>query len=84
MLSNSELDQDPLEVFELLEKMGEGSYGIVQKAVHKRTQKLCAIKLIPIESGLDETKKEIAITQGFASPYVVQFYGSYVKDEVFQ
>ena len=36
--------KDPLLVFELISKLGEGSYGSVVKAKHKRTGALFAIK----------------------------------------
>ncbi|KAI9363377.1 kinase-like domain-containing protein [Zopfochytrium polystomum] len=79
-LSKEELEADPLHVFEILEKLGEGSYGAVHKARHKRTSAICAIKIIPIENDLDESIKEISIMTDFDSQYVVQFYGSYLKD----
>jgi hypothetical protein len=56
------------------------SYGSVHKAIHNRTSTVCAIKMIPIENDLDESIKEINIMTGCDSSYVVQFYGSYLKE----
>ncbi|KAJ3417608.1 Serine/threonine-protein kinase 4 [Chytridiales sp. JEL 0842] len=80
MLTPEELKQDPEQVFTILGKLGEGSYGSVHKAMHNRTSTIVAIKMIPIENDLDEIIKEINIMTGCESNYVVQFYGSYLKE----
>ncbi|KNC96149.1 STE/STE20/MST protein kinase [Spizellomyces punctatus DAOM BR117] len=80
LLTKEELASDPTELFTVLGKLGEGSYGSVHKALHKRTSTVCAIKLIPAENDLDDTVKEINIMNGCDSSYVVQFYGSYIKE----
>jgi serine/threonine kinase 3 len=76
-LTDTEKARDPKTVFEILEKFGEGSYGTVYKAVHKSSNKICAIKQIPIENDLQETIREINIMTGFSSDYLVKFYASY-------
>jgi len=40
----SEFSKNPTEVFDVLEKLGEGSYGAVLKARHKATGKIYAVK----------------------------------------
>ncbi|KAJ1558194.1 hypothetical protein HK096_003045, partial [Nowakowskiella sp. JEL0078] len=70
LLSPEELAADPPLVFTLLGKLGEGSYGTVHKAIHKRTGTLVAVKLIPIENDLDDSTKEINMMKGCDSPYV--------------
>ncbi|KAI8892681.1 kinase-like domain-containing protein [Globomyces pollinis-pini] len=80
IITEQEKAEDPNKVFQILEKFGEGSFGTVYKAIHLRTQKLCAIKQISAESDLDETIREINIMTGFASEFIVQFYGSYLTD----
>ncbi|KAL2914909.1 hypothetical protein HK105_205450 [Polyrhizophydium stewartii] len=83
LLTEHELQADPREVFELVAKVGEGSYGSVHKAVIKRTGQPCAIKKIPIDNDLEQNIKEIRIMTGFESAYVVQYYGSYfLEDEL--
>lgn len=79
-LTDRELQMDPTQVFDILEKVGEGSFGSVHKAIHKKTSNTVAIKIIPIDHDIKDTMKEINIIQGFASEYVVQFYGAYTKD----
>ncbi|KAJ3218689.1 Serine/threonine-protein kinase 3 [Dinochytrium kinnereticum] len=80
MLSEKELLLDPEEVFTILGKIGEGSYGSVHKAIHTKTSTVVAIKMIPVENDLDESIKEISIMNGCESKFVVAFYGSYLKD----
>ncbi|NP_001090317.1 serine/threonine kinase 4 L homeolog [Xenopus laevis] len=79
-LSEESLNKQPEEVFDVLEKLGEGSYGSVYKASHKETSQIVAIKQIPVESDLQEIIKEIAIMQQCDSPHVVKYYGSYFKN----
>ncbi|XP_016120634.1 serine/threonine-protein kinase 3-like, partial [Sinocyclocheilus grahami] len=66
--------------FDVLEKLGEGSYGSVFKAIHKESGQVVAIKQVPVESDLQEIIKEISIMQQCDSPYVVKYYGSYFKN----
>uniref|UniRef100_A0A8C7PD41 Serine/threonine-protein kinase 3 n=1 Tax=Oncorhynchus mykiss TaxID=8022 RepID=A0A8C7PD41_ONCMY len=79
-LSEDSLTKQPEEVFDLLEKLGEGSYGSVFKAIHKESGQVVAIKQVPVESDLQEIIKEISIMQQCDSPYVVKYYGSYFKN----
>uniref|UniRef100_A0A803TYE0 non-specific serine/threonine protein kinase n=1 Tax=Anolis carolinensis TaxID=28377 RepID=A0A803TYE0_ANOCA len=79
-LSEDSLTKQPEEVFDVLEKLGEGSYGSVFKAIHKESGQVVAIKQVPVESDLQEIIKEISIMQQCDSPYVVKYYGSYFKN----
>ncbi|XP_045884726.1 serine/threonine-protein kinase 4-like [Micropterus dolomieu] len=79
-LSEDSLTKQPEEVFDVLEKLGEGSYGCVFKANYKETGEIVAIKQVPVESDLQEIIKEIAIMQQCNSPHVVRYYGSYFKN----
>ncbi|XP_078508043.1 serine/threonine-protein kinase 4 [Lissotriton helveticus] len=79
-LSEESLTKQPEEVFDVLEKLGEGSYGSVFKAIHKETGQIVAIKQVPVESDLQEIIKEISIMQQCDSPHVVKYYGSYFKN----
>ncbi|PNI59936.1 STK4 isoform 2 [Pan troglodytes] len=79
-LDEDSLTKQPEEVFDVLEKLGEGSYGSVYKAIHKETGQIVAIKQVPVESDLQEIIKEISIMQQCDSPHVVKYYGSYFKN----
>lgn len=78
-LSEESLLQPPEKVFDIICKLGEGSYGSVYKALHKESSSIVAIKLVPVESDLHDIIKEISIMQQCDSPYVVRYYGSYFK-----
>ncbi|XP_051931856.1 serine/threonine-protein kinase 4-like [Hippocampus zosterae] len=79
-LSEDSLTKQPEEVFDVLEKLGEGSYGCVFKAHYRETGEIVAIKQVPVESDLQEIIKEISIMQQCNSPHVVRYYGSYFKN----
>jgi serine/threonine protein kinase len=51
--------KDPNAIFDLVERLGEGSYGAVWKGRHKETSDLVAIKIIPVENDLADLLKEI-------------------------
>eukprot|EP00026_Physarum_polycephalum_P005843 Phypoly_transcript_05882.p1 GENE.Phypoly_transcript_05882~~Phypoly_transcript_05882.p1 ORF type:complete len:470 (+),score=85.35 Phypoly_transcript_05882:171-1580(+) len=72
--------KDPEKDFQLLEKLGEGSYGSVWKAIHKQTGGIVAIKKVGIDNDLDDIMKEIEFMKGCRSPYIVRYFGSYFKE----
>ena len=72
---------DPEEIFEILDLLGEGNYGSVYKALHKPSGNLVAVKIVPTSGELNSLKKEIIILKECHSPYIIQYYGSYFKDE---
>eukprot|EP01113_Clastostelium_recurvatum_P010860 TRINITY_DN1545_c0_g1_i2.p1 TRINITY_DN1545_c0_g1~~TRINITY_DN1545_c0_g1_i2.p1 ORF type:complete len:359 (+),score=78.29 TRINITY_DN1545_c0_g1_i2:74-1150(+) len=72
--------KDPEKEFQLLEKLGEGSYGSVWKAMHRSTSLIVAIKKVPIDNDLEDIMKEIDFMKSCRSPYVVRYHGSYFKD----
>ena len=75
--------------FQLLEKLGEGSYGSVYKAQAIRTAfggdvnagEIVAIKIVPVEKEQDELLNEINILEQCKSVYITRYFGSYMKDE---
>ena len=58
----------------------DSSYGSVVKALHKRANRLVAIKIVPVDSDLNELIKEISILKSCKSEYIVRYYGSYYKN----
>ncbi|XP_028138153.1 serine/threonine-protein kinase 3-like [Diabrotica virgifera virgifera] len=79
-LSEESLTRQPEEVFDIICKLGEGSYGSVYKALHKESGQVLAIKQVPVDTDLQEIIKEISIMQQCDSTYVVKYYGSYFKN----
>ncbi len=63
--------------FILESRLGEGSYGEVYRARDKRTDTLVAVKIVPVETDLDDLLKEINVLQGCHSEYIVGYFGSY-------
>lgn len=61
---------DPNEVYELVELLGEGSYGSVYKAYNKDTKLEVAIKILP-DTGedLNSLKQEIEFLKRLSSPF---------------
>jgi len=80
MLDEASLTRQPDEVFDIISKLGEGSYGSVFKAIHKESKQVLAIKQVPVDTDLQDIIKEISIMQQCVSPYVVRYYGSYFKN----
>jgi serine/threonine protein kinase len=70
-LNNVISEEDPEELFELLEQLGEGSFGQVYKALHKETGNIVAVKVLPVASDIETLKKEIQILKRCKSPYIV-------------
>lgn len=70
---------DPTAVFEMLQLLGEGSYGRVYKARHVPTQKIVAVKKVLCEAAheLDDLMKEIEILRSCKSPFITGYAGSY-------
>ncbi|XP_064597085.1 serine/threonine-protein kinase 3-like [Liolophura sinensis] len=79
-LSDESLAKSPDEVFDIICKIGRGSYGSVFKAMHKEWGQVLAIKQVPVDTDLQEIIKEISIMQQCDSPFIVKYYGSYFKN----
>ncbi|PVD31902.1 hypothetical protein C0Q70_07328 [Pomacea canaliculata] len=79
-LSDENLAKQPDEVFDIICKIGRGSYGSVFKCLHKESGQVLAIKQVPVDTDLQEIIKEISIMQQCDSKYIVKYYGSYFKN----
>ncbi|KAK0140514.1 Serine/threonine-protein kinase 3 [Merluccius polli] len=92
-LSEDSLTKQPEEVLDVLEKLGEGSYGSVYKAIHKESGQVVAIKQVPCGVGPTgdhqgdlHNATALSVIRGFVvalsftTPYVVKYYGSYFKN----
>ncbi|XP_077243715.1 uncharacterized protein LOC143884175 isoform X2 [Tasmannia lanceolata] len=67
--------------FSSLELIGRGSFGDVFKGFDKELNKDVAIKVIDLEEAEDEIEdiqKEISVLSQCRSPYIIEYYGSYL------
>ena len=67
--------EEPSKVYDLLECLGEGTYGTVWAGTHKSSGKTCPVKIVKIDDDLEEIEQEIAIMKDSNSPYIVKFLG---------
>lgn len=88
MLTTKSLDyidlaslRDPAGIFELVEVVGNGTYGQVYKGRHVKTGQLAAIKLMNVtEEEEDEIKLEINMLKKYSHHRnIATYYGAFVK-----
>lgn len=73
---------DPDEIFGIIQPLGEGAFGMVYKAVDNRDGELVAVKIMPVEAEMGNMEREIYLLKSCHSPYIVNFRGAYIKDEM--
>lgn len=68
--------------YQLLDKLGEGSYGSVFKALNLKTGQIVAVKRVETTGELDSLKREISIMEKCHSEFIVRYYGSIFLENV--
>ncbi|GAA5939510.1 hypothetical protein JCM3775_004844 [Rhodotorula graminis] len=73
---------DPSKEYQLQEKLGVGSFGVVYKAIHLPSSRPVAIKIIDLEHSDDdiaEIQLEISHLADCDSQWVTRYYGSFLR-----
>ncbi|KAJ7307446.1 hypothetical protein JRQ81_009466, partial [Phrynocephalus forsythii] len=75
--------QDPRLRYELVQRIGSGTYGDVYKARDTETGEMAAIKIVKIDPGDDigGIQQEITTLRDCRHPNVVAYFGSYIRND---
>ncbi|KAJ5074609.1 sterile20-like kinase isoform b-related [Anaeramoeba ignava] len=71
---------DPEEDIDIIEEIGSGAFGVVYKAILKKTGSLIAVKKVSIESDLQKIVHEIEVLKSCNFSHIVSYQGTYFKN----
>ncbi|XP_040161911.1 mitogen-activated protein kinase kinase kinase kinase 5 isoform X2 [Anopheles arabiensis] len=83
MLSSAISRRNPEDEYELIHKIGSGTYGDVYKAKKLQSNELAAIKVIKLEPGDDIQiiQQEILMMRDCRHSNIISYYGSYMRHD---
>ncbi|XP_053684534.1 mitogen-activated protein kinase kinase kinase kinase 3 isoform X1 [Sabethes cyaneus] len=83
LLSSGISRRNPEDEYELIHKIGSGTYGDVYKAKKLQSNELAAIKVIKLEPGDDIQiiQQEIVMMRDCRHPNIISYYGSYLRHD---
>ncbi|KAI9184644.1 hypothetical protein H9P43_003699 [Blastocladiella emersonii ATCC 22665] len=78
-LSPDELAGKLTDAFDVQEKIGEGSYGSVYRATHRRSDAVVAVKQVPVDDNLQDIMQEIKVLTACDSPSIIRLFGHFLE-----
>jgi len=76
-------DEDPEEIFTIIQPLGKGAFGEVYKALNNKDGEIVALKIMALEGDeeVGSLEQEVAIMKRCKCPYIVNFIGAWLKDD---